>query len=94
MLQEMDREPQPGDGPEYHAEHAAWLRRQSPAVVRDAEISALTEKLEVYSGVLDEIRKRHTYMPRPSIISCTCGKLICEDLNILTRAGLAMVKNA
>lgn len=24
----IDREPQPGDGPDYHAEHAAWAARQ------------------------------------------------------------------
>lgn len=24
-----DREPQPGDGPEYHHDHAAWLQRTS-----------------------------------------------------------------
>jgi len=24
-----DREPEPGDGPDYHAEHAAWEARQN-----------------------------------------------------------------
>jgi hypothetical protein len=24
-----DREPQPSDGPDYHADHAAWKRRQA-----------------------------------------------------------------
>lgn len=26
----VPREPQPGDGPDYHAEHAAWRSRTSP----------------------------------------------------------------
>lgn len=26
-----DREPQPGDGPDYHADHAAWVERQKHA---------------------------------------------------------------
>ena len=28
MSREYDPEPLPGDGPDYHAEHAAWVRRQ------------------------------------------------------------------
>lgn len=27
-----DREPQPGDGPDYHAEHASWLNRNRAVV--------------------------------------------------------------
>jgi hypothetical protein len=27
-MTEHDPEPQPGDGPEYHADHAYWLARQ------------------------------------------------------------------
>lgn len=27
-LRKYDREPQPEDGPDYHADHAAWVRRQ------------------------------------------------------------------
>lgn len=29
-----DREPQPSDGPDYHAEHAAWVERRRLAVER------------------------------------------------------------
>jgi len=29
--EKADREPQPGDGPDYHAEHAAWEERQRRA---------------------------------------------------------------
>jgi hypothetical protein len=31
----LDREPQPSDGPDYHAEHAAWVRRQEPVDIAD-----------------------------------------------------------
>ena len=29
-LDRLDPEPQPGDGPDYHAEHVAWRRRNFP----------------------------------------------------------------
>lgn len=29
MSEHADPEPQPGDGPEYHEDHAAWVRRQA-----------------------------------------------------------------
>lgn len=29
----IDREPQPGDGPDYHADHAAWEERQQHPIV-------------------------------------------------------------
>lgn len=29
LLQTTDPEPQPGDGPDYHTEHAFWLARQT-----------------------------------------------------------------
>lgn len=31
-----DREPQPGDGPDYHAEHASWLNRNRAVVEAQA----------------------------------------------------------
>jgi hypothetical protein len=34
-----DREPQPEDGPDYHAEHAAWAARHEPQVVSTGDDS-------------------------------------------------------
>jgi hypothetical protein len=34
-LAEKDREPQPGDGPEYHEDHAAWVRREKDRSLPD-----------------------------------------------------------
>lgn len=34
ISREHDREPQPGDGPEYHDNHAAWRSRQERPIPR------------------------------------------------------------
>lgn len=40
----VDREPQPSDGPDYHADHASWEQRQreqaGPARVADVPVAA------------------------------------------------------
>lgn len=45
-----DPEPQPSEGPDYHAEHAAWEARQHGRGVRDqtTELLRLDEAIEKY----------------------------------------------
>lgn len=43
----VGREPQPGDGPDYHADHRAWLERIGPALANPAKATvALTASIE------------------------------------------------
>lgn len=39
----IDREPQPGDGPDYHTEHAFWVARQREANVAKTMQEVLAE---------------------------------------------------
>ena len=41
-----DREPQPGDGPDYHAEHASWLNRNRAVVEAQALEQAADNLIE------------------------------------------------
>jgi hypothetical protein len=43
-----DREPQPSDGPDYHADHAAWERRQDDAGDGCAECGRYTWNCECW----------------------------------------------
>lgn len=62
-----DREPQPSDGPEYHADHAAWERRQdtepivtkSGRVLTNADIEALSDEAERGYDVSKMVTRKH-----------------------------------
>lgn len=57
-----DREPQPSDGPDYHAEHAAWRTRQG----RDDGTQGLTahEKVPLLRAKIEQLERERDDLQR------------------------------